>query len=88
MLAKDIRNRIKRDFNADEQHSVESLLLQYAGKEPDRVIRCIIHLSNGSYHKLKHNYKTANDDYRDIIFFAEYDEEDRRINDFTQPFSE
>ena len=86
MLPNDIRTRIRRDFDADKLTAVENLLSQYNGKESERVIRCIIHLSNGSFQKLEHNYKTANEDYRDIILFAEYDKEDRKINDFSKPF--
>ena len=87
MLPKDIRNRIRRDFSIDKYSLVESLLDQYSGREPDRVMRCIIHLSNGSYEKLKVNIETANLDYRDIILFAEYDLNDRQINDFKKPFA-
>lgn len=87
MLPKDIENKIRRDFSNNEVVSVERLLLQYDGRESERVIRCIIHLSNGSYEKLKANIETAKMDYRDIILFAEYDLNNRKINDFTKPFA-
>ena len=86
MLPQDIKNRIIRDFSRNEVASVEDLLDQYDGRESDRVIRCIVHLSNGSYEKLKVSVETANMDYRDIILFAEYDLKNQKINDFTKPF--
>lgn len=87
MLPTDVINKIKSDFNADEALLVENLLSGYDGNEPDRVIRCILHLANGSYQRLEHNLQNANMDYRDVIMFAEYDKEDRKINDFSKPFS-
>ena len=87
MLPQDIKNRIRRDFNSDEINSVESLLSEYDGREAERVIRCLLYLSNGSYEKLKLDVESAKLDYRDIIYFAEYDQADRQINDFSKPFA-
>ena len=72
MLTQDILNRIRRDFSHEEVSLVEEILAQYKGKEPIRVARCILHISNGSYQKLKQHLDIAEKDYRDIIYFAEY----------------
>lgn len=85
-LPEDIISRVKRDFSADQVTSVLARLSSYDGKEPARVIRCIVQLSNGSEERLSQNLVTAMADYRDILYFAEYDQEDKRRFDFRKPF--
>ena len=82
----DILERIAADFGRDSVAEVAKLLAAYHGPEPHRVCRCILHLSAGSTDKLKHNVEDAAKDYRDIIFFAEYDRDANRIHDFTRDF--
>ena len=82
MSPQDIKKKIRGDFSRDEVGPVKNLLSQYDDRESDRVIRCIVHLSNSSFDKVKLNVNTAIKDYRDIILFAEYDLENRQINDF------
>jgi hypothetical protein len=42
-------------------------------EEMDRVIRCILYLSDGDYDSLGEWVSTANIDRRDVYSFAEYD---------------
>ncbi|MDJ0926860.1 MAG: hypothetical protein QNJ73_04335 [Gammaproteobacteria bacterium] len=85
-LPDDILVRIAADFGRDSVNGVVKLLAGYHGPEPQRVCRCILHLSAGSIDKLKHNVAEAAKDYRDIILFAEYDRDDNRLHDFTHGF--
>lgn len=82
----DIRARIDADFPQDEREWVFRKLTGYNGKEPYRVMRCILHLASGSLSRLEAELKTANQDYRDSILFAEYNRANEQINDFTKPF--
>ena len=82
----DIRARIDADFPKEEWEWVFRKLADYDGKEPYRVMRCILHLANGSLSRLEAELKTANQDYRDSILFAEYNRANEQIHDFTKPF--
>ena len=86
LLPEDILERIVADFGSESAAGVTQLLAGYRGPEAHRVYRCILHLSAGSIDKLKANVDDAGKDYRDIIFFAEYDRDDNRIHDFTHGF--
>lgn len=63
-----------------------ALLEEYQGDERLRVIRCIVHLARGSTSQLLHFIASARIDYRDVIHWAEYDGDDRRVRDFSQAF--
>ena len=76
-----------QDFREDKVGTVVELLSEYDGKEPIRVIRCIVHLSEGSDSLVLSNLETAYTDYRDIIYSAEYDRSDNQLYDFQQPFT-
>ncbi len=58
----------------------------YAAGMGDRIVRCCLALSKGDINLLRHNVTQALNDYRDIIYWAEYDPNDGRIHDFNNPF--
>jgi len=82
----DILQRISRDFAESDRQAVTRALEMYRGAEPDRVRRCILHLAGGGLVKIRHFVNAANSDYRDVIYWAEYDNDDRRVRDFSRPF--
>lgn len=51
-----------------------------------RVIRCVLHLANGNLNDLEYFIKQALIDWRDIIYWDEYDKSDVKIRDFEKPF--
>jgi hypothetical protein len=53
----------------------------------DRVVRCILELAAGDIGRLRHFVEQAVKDYRDVIYWAEYDSR-RRIHDFNRPFGD
>jgi hypothetical protein len=87
-LPEDVVLKIRADFSADSFHAVESVLRVYRGPEPARIARCILHLSGGDMQKPHVNAAAAEIDYRDVIWWAEYDATDRRIRDFTRPVAD
>lgn len=74
------------DFPNEQLSTIEVILAEYCGPERIRVLRCIIHLANGDIPRLIHNIAAAKNDYRNAIYFAEYDLNDQKIHDFNQPF--
>lgn len=91
----DIIDKIEKDFQFESQKAIE-ILEENINKENSinhpRIIRSILYLSNGNIFELKHNIKTAISDWRDVIYFAEYDKNDsssvsRKVRDFNLPFN-
>jgi hypothetical protein len=73
--------RIAREFSAEEQASVIELLTSYSGPENGRVRWDILELSKGSLEKVKQYVATAQTDYRDILYWAEYYDRDPLLRD-------
>ena len=58
--------------------------------ESPRVVRCVLFLANGDFAELAKMREAARRDYRDVIWWAEYDHPsnpEKRLRDFDQPFS-
>jgi len=68
--------RIAKEFPAAEQASVIELLSGYSGPENGRLTRDILELSKGSLENVRRFTKAAQIDYRDILYWAEYYEND------------
>ncbi|MBK7898738.1 MAG: hypothetical protein KA603_03315 [Azonexus sp.] len=78
--------RIAADFPHPSPAPLLALLAQYEGPERLRVLRCIIHLAKGNRERLLDALASARTDYRDVIYWAEYEGGSRRIRDLTRPF--
>ena len=86
-LPADVVRKIASDFPNEPLGIILALLDDYGGPERLRVIRCVIYLAEGNADKLLEFIGSARTDYRDVIYWAEYDGSDRKIRDFGQPFS-
>ena len=75
-LEQRILERIAREFPAAEQALVIELLSNYSGPENGRVTWDILALSKGSLENISRLAKAAQIDYRDILYWAEYYEND------------
>jgi hypothetical protein len=64
--------RIAREFSVSDQALVIELLSGYSGPEIGRVAWDILELSKGSLESVRHYLQTAQTDYRDILYWAEY----------------
>jgi hypothetical protein len=90
LLAPDIESQIDVDFVAGERMKAKEILQSICSEleiESERILRCIVFLAQGDIKLLGHNAEQAKQDYRDVIYWAEYDREDRRVRDFNQPFA-
>jgi hypothetical protein len=76
MLEHRVTARIARDFPAKDQTRVADLLSRYSGPEAERVALDILGLSKGSVERVSQLLKVARTDYRDILYWAEYYEND------------
>lgn len=82
----DIEKMIKSNFTDIDKAGRIISKLSVPSDEMDRVIRCVIYLSDGDYDSLESWVKTANIDRRDIYFFAEYDNRSERKWNFSKEF--
>ena len=71
-----IFERISRQFKDSDQDIAVQLLKSYVGSESDRVRWDILELSEGDVGKVRNYIKAAQTDYRDILYWAEYYEDD------------
>lgn len=96
IITKDIIDRIQSDFgdNANEATNIlEEAITKYEYLNHDRIIRCIIYLSERELEKLKKFINQAKEDPRDIMFWAEYinrgdKETPKRVRDFNKSFED
>jgi hypothetical protein len=94
ITAPDIKERIQFDFgdNAIEATKIlEEAISRYEYLNHERIIRCIIYLSDKKLDKLKESINQAKDDPRDVMLLAEYinlgdNEKPKRVRDFNKTF--
>ena len=68
--------RIRQEFQEPDLDGVIELLASYSGPESDRVRWDILELSKGELGKIGEYVKAAQSDYRDILYWAEYYQND------------
>jgi len=89
-LPVDVRGRIQRDF-AGEAWFEATRLLESLPLAP-RVLRALLVLAEGSYPELERFARIAEQDWRDVVFWAEYEDHEqpspRRVRDLEQPLSD
>jgi len=94
VLPNDIQKRIDADFGpngakgvaANLERFVAAFRTKYKHHPGDRVIRCVLQLAEGKVPDLEHYMKSALQDWRDVIYWAEYTKDEVRIFDFDLPF--
>src|SRR5688572_15581145 len=86
-LPADIVARVAADFPNESHSALLAMLDEYQGPERTRVIRCVVHLAARNTDKLLDCIKSAMTDYRDVIYWAEYDAGEQKVRDFNQPFA-
>ena len=87
-LPADIEAELAHDYPVELLDAASRSLATYEGSERNRVIRCIVHLSAGDPERVSQFLSAAAQDYRDVIYWAEYDKDDRKVHDFNEPFSQ
>ena len=72
----DVERVLKRDFSSDDVTAALALLADYGKetwhREVPRVRLAILKLAGGNLQKLREAIKTASNDYRDVLAYAEY----------------
>ena len=96
-LPSDIIQEMQIRFES-EYPEAQKLLGKYVTEneylDSDRIIRCIIFLSNNGLESFKSYLESAKTDPRDLMWWAEYErptnatDKTQRIYDFNKPFSE
>jgi hypothetical protein len=88
-IPEDIDKRLRSDFGVDAELAREELdgLLGIASDAAlTRIARCVVHLANRELDKLSHFVESARQDWRDVIWWAEYDGKEERLRDFNRRF--
>jgi hypothetical protein len=81
-LPEDIQRRIIADYGQNNYEVIAQEILQL---KDQRIIRCVLFLAQGNRKKLDRFIRQAQLDFRDVIYWAEYDGSGR-INDFSPLF--
>jgi hypothetical protein len=92
LMAPDIEARIATDFRADERGEVRATLdlldSELGNDSHPRILRCVLFLAQGDATRLIQMADRTRMDWRDVIYWAEYEEHDFRMRDFNEPFTE
>lgn len=87
-LPPDIRDRLSAEYPG-ETYFEAARLVESLDFEP-RVLRSIVYLGAGSFEKLLRFARCAESDWRDVVFWAEYEELDserpRQVRSMREPF--
>jgi hypothetical protein len=92
-LPNDILTQIEFQFGESYKAVIEILKTELSENNflnSNRIVRCLIFLSENSVDKLKENINLAKIDWRDIILWAEYENNEKNEvifkRDFNKPF--
>lgn len=86
----DIRLRIRRDFAGETWFEATRLI--EALNFPPRVLRSLLVLASGDFSELERFVHCADRDWRDVIFWAEYEDHDapqpKRVRNLEAPLTD
>ena len=84
----DVRRRIEREYAGETWFEATRLLS--ALDVETRVLRALLWLASGDYPELERFARCAERDWRDVVFWAEYEDHEgsrpRRVRDLSEPF--
>jgi hypothetical protein len=94
-LKNDIIEELESRFQTESNRAIE-LIASYQRKydylDSNRIIRCVVFLSDGTLKSLESNFEDAKTDPRDVMLWAEYENTNdlnpKRIRDFNKPFKQ
>ena len=88
-MKNDIKYKIKEKFGRNSQEIIKEIVdFQTKDGFTDRIIRCILHRSDGTRESYNRLVDLAKTDVRDLIFQAENDCTENRRRDLTEGFHE
>ena len=68
---------LKGEFSSQDQEAAIEIIEAYDDLEANRVKEAIARLASGSLDGLRHFLEAAKKDYRDVLYWSEYEEEAR-----------
>ena len=84
----DVRHRVASEYPGETFFEVVRLV-ESLGLEP-RVLRSIVCLAGGNFEELRRYARSAELDWREVVFWAEYEDHDsenpRRVRSMDEPF--
>ena len=89
VIPEDVRARLLRDYPGETNFEA-TRLVESLGLAP-RVLRSIVFLAAGDFEQLERFARLAEMDWRDVVFWAEYEghdaEEPRKVRSMEEPLS-
>jgi hypothetical protein len=86
-IPEDVRARLLREYPGET--SFEATRLVEALNATPRVLRSVVFLAAGDYEQLERFARRAELDWRDVVFWAEYEDHDaeqpRRVRSMEEP---
>ena len=76
-ISKKVRNRIETEYDPSIQTEIAEVLNLYEDNERERVQLHILQLANGNKDEIYSLVEAANQDYRNIIYWAENQEPEK-----------
>ena len=89
----DVMAKVVHDFGRNKDLAIMNIRQEFSlADESHRVLRCLVFLSKGDLDHLSQWITRAKEDYRDILFRAEYvdwnSQKPIRVRNFCNPFGE
>jgi hypothetical protein len=88
-MPEDVRARLLRDYPGETNFEA-TRLVESLGLAP-RVLRSIVHLAHGDFDELQRLARRAEIDWRDVVFWAEYEDHDaehpRKVRSMLDPLA-
>ena len=89
-ISQDVRDRLANEYPGETYFEVVRLLDSLNLEQ--RVLRSIVFLGNGSFEELARFARSAESDWRNVVFWAEYDDHEsespRQVRSMQVPFGE
>ena len=88
-IPEDIEKRLRADFGADTdvaRGELEKLSGVASDDALPRIARCVVHLADRELDKLTYYVECAHKDWRDVIWWAEYDGGEKQLRDLNREF--
>jgi hypothetical protein len=83
----DVRARLLREYPGETNFEATRLVETLAASP--RVVRSVVYLAAGDYEQLERFARSAERDWRDVVFWAEYEDHDaehpRRVRSMDDP---
>lgn len=90
-LQVDIEQKLEKEFAKQwllARDEIEALYAKTNWRVTNRLVRAVIYLANGDFAALNVHIERVLNDYKDLLWEAEYERGDEQLRDFNRTFYE